>query len=82
MYFVLIYQETRRILIAVWQYIIYNEFVMLVVGPDRAAMYDLLIEDEDDYTGKRPCIREYNKHPCPFEVCIIPNVVIVKVQEP
>ncbi|XP_071035495.1 chorion peroxidase [Parasteatoda tepidariorum] len=39
-----IYQETRRILAAIMQMITYNEFLPLVIGPERMEWFDLNVQ--------------------------------------
>ncbi|XP_071944046.1 uncharacterized protein [Antedon mediterranea] len=36
-----LYQETRRILIAMWQFIVYNEYIHLIIGSKMSSSYNL-----------------------------------------
>ena len=46
-----LFQESKRILTAVWQYIIYNEYLPIVVGPKVMERYGLNIAPEGFVNG-------------------------------
>ncbi|XP_013381368.1 peroxidasin [Lingula anatina] len=46
-----LYQEARRINIAQWQYIVYNEYLPIIIGPDAMALHRLNPLKEGYFTG-------------------------------
>lgn len=44
-----LFQETRRIVIAIWQHIVYNEYVPTVIGPREMDRYRLNLATEGHF---------------------------------
>lgn len=49
-----LYQETRRIIGAIFQHITYREFLPLVLGKEVCRLFDLKLEDTGFYSGYDP----------------------------
>ena len=47
-----LYEETRRILIALYQHIIYNEYISIVIGKTIAKKFGLLPNGVTDYNSR------------------------------
>ena len=46
-------QEARRILIAEWQHIVYNEYLPAVLGPFIMSRFGITLQNSGYYDGKR-----------------------------
>lgn len=51
-----LYQETRRLVIALIQHVTYREWLPLALGPDVMAQYQLHLADEGYFTGYDPSV--------------------------
>ena len=53
-----LFNEARRIVIATYQHIVYNEYVPIAIGWNTASQFDLLpIQTDDYYMGYDPKVR-------------------------
>ena len=46
-----LFQETRRIVVALWQYSVYNEYLPVIVGDDAMQAYGLQLVDTGYWNG-------------------------------
>ena len=47
-----LYQETRRIVVALWQFAIYNEYLPVILGHDAMLDHDLQLVHSGYWNGK------------------------------
>ena len=50
-----LFQETRHILIAVWQNVIFNEFLPTTLGPEAMTKYALWLQEHGAWDRKFTC---------------------------
>jgi len=48
-----LYQETRRIVVALWQFAIYNEYLPVILGPNAMLAYGLQLVETGHWNGQR-----------------------------
>ena len=48
-----LFQETRRIIIALWQFIIYNEYLPVILGPHTMQAYGLELVHGGYWNGQK-----------------------------
>ena len=46
-----LFQETRRIIVGMWQYIVYTEYLPIIVGPRAMKAYGLNLVDTGYWNG-------------------------------
>jgi len=49
-----LYQETRRLVIALWQYGIYNEYLPVILGPNAMRAHGLQLVSKGYWNGQPP----------------------------
>jgi len=58
-----LYQETRRIVVALWQFTVYNEYLPVILGPEAMRAHGLQLVGDGYWNGSRvslSTIRRYN----------------------
>ena len=48
-----LYQETRRIIIAIWQFTVYNEYLPIIVGDHAMQAYRIQLADIGYWNGQK-----------------------------
>ena len=48
-----LYQETRRIIIAIWQFTVYNEYLPIIIGNNAMQPYRLQLADIGYWNGQK-----------------------------
>jgi Animal haem peroxidase len=54
-----LFQETRKIVIAIWQHVIYKEYLPIITGPQMMDVYCLTLIEEGIWNGMIPNLPTY-----------------------
>jgi peroxidase len=46
-----LFQETRKIIIAIWQHVIYKEYLPIIIGPQMMDVYRLTLVEDGFWNG-------------------------------